>query len=161
MHVGFVVLEVAVSNGLGRARRRIFPAGVILVYKTCRPIRAICAVHPHRRDVRAGSPRVPQCEHAGLVGCRGDLGDLGAGSEKRSPPRRRVDGGRGGVSTNETRRFSARFLARGRVPALRGPGYVLSSRSVRLVETLACPSGLSSCIRSPVFLQSLGGWSSG
>jgi len=49
------VLEVAVSNGLGRARRRIFPAGAILVYKTCRPIRAICAVHPHRRDVRAGS----------------------------------------------------------------------------------------------------------
>ena len=49
------MLEVAVSNGLGRARRRIFPAGAILVYKTCRPIRAICAVHPHRRDVRAGS----------------------------------------------------------------------------------------------------------
>ena len=65
------------------------------------------------------------------------------------------------MSTNETRRFSAWFLARGRVPALRGLGYVLSSRSVRLVETVVCLSGLSSCIRSLILLQSLGGWSSG
>lgn len=55
MHVG--LLEVAVSNGLGRARRRIFPADVILVYvQVLSSIRAICAVRPHRRDVRAGSP---------------------------------------------------------------------------------------------------------
>jgi hypothetical protein len=162
MHVG--LLEVAVSNGLGRTRRRVFPAGVILVYKTCSSIRANLrgASASARRSCRVS--RVPQrrgSEHAGLVGCRGDLS---AGSEKRSPARLADAAwmeGVAGVSTNETRRFQP--------GSWRADGFlrcVVWGTSFLHVCALGrdCPvvhsSGLALCMR-PVFLQSLGGWSSG
>jgi hypothetical protein len=87
-------------------------------------IHAICAVHPHPQDVRAGSPKSHTAESgfAGLVGCRGDLSQ---GSEND----RRLDAAWWKGLVLDPRMKHADFSlvpGAGRVPALRGLGYVSS-----------------------------------
>lgn len=161
MHVG--LLEVAVSNGLGRARRRIFPADVILVYvQDFSSIRAICAVRPHRRDVRAGSPEfrsAPQRKAKMLVWLAAEV--IWVQEARRD---RRLDAAwMEGVA-------ACPRMKRGdfQPGSWRADGFLRCVvwgtsffTSVRLVETVVCSSGLSSCMSSLIFLQSLGGWNSG
>jgi hypothetical protein len=74
MHLG--CRAVVVLNGLGKARRRVFPVGVILVYMYKRyrsSVQSACRIRT--RTSCSDSPvfHTGKGKLVGLIGCRGDF----------------------------------------------------------------------------------------